>query len=55
MVTEGYTGIKKVKFITKISEGAHTISFDSNDVERKLSLSFSIHAESAGDENKPEE
>lgn len=28
MVTEGYSGIKKVKFITRLNEGESTVSFD---------------------------
>ena len=52
MVTEGYTGIKKIKFITKVSEGAHTMRFNSNDRERELMLGFSIHAETLINETK---
>ena len=47
MVTEGYTGIKKIKFITRTSEGNHTIRCDDNDDARELKLCFSIHAEIA--------
>lgn len=47
MVTEGYTGIKKIKFITRTSEGDHTIQCDANDDTRELKLCFSIHAETA--------
>lgn len=46
MVTEGFTGIKKLKFITRISEGCHTIQCDADDNARTLKLGFSIHAES---------
>lgn len=45
MVTEGYSGIKKIKFITRTSEGGHTICCDANDDARMLKLSFSLHAE----------
>jgi len=47
MITEGYTGIKKAKFITRTSEGAHTIRCDSNNGTRELKISFSIHSEKA--------
>lgn len=50
MVTEGYTGIKKVKFITRASEGRHTIKCDSNDDTRELKLTFSIHAETTAED-----
>ncbi|MCY1166799.1 MAG: hypothetical protein V4448_18490 [Pseudomonadota bacterium] len=45
MVTEGYTGIKKIKFITRISESHHTIRCDANDDVRELKLGFSMHTE----------
>lgn len=47
MITEGYTGIKKAKFITRTSEGVHTIRCDSNDGTRELKIGFSIHSEKA--------
>lgn len=47
MVTEGYTGIKKIKFITRTSEGNHTLRCDANDDARALKLSFSVHAETS--------
>lgn len=50
MVTEGYTGIKKIKFITRTSEGNHTLRCDSNDEARVLKLSFSVHAENTIEE-----
>lgn len=50
MVTEGYTGIKKVKFITKASEGAHTVRCAADDNKRALSLSFTLHMEMAVDD-----
>lgn len=51
MVTEGYTGIKKIKFITRVSEGIHTMRFNSNDNDRELKLGFSIHAETVTNES----
>lgn len=50
MVTEGYTGIKKIKFITRTSEGIHTIRCDANDDVRELKLGFSMHTETATDD-----
>lgn len=47
MVTEGYTGIKKVKFITRVSEGMHTVQYRSYGDKRQLTLSFSMHVEIA--------
>jgi hypothetical protein len=49
MVTEGYTGIKKVKFITRASEGRHTLRCDFNDTEGQLKLGFTMHMETASD------
>lgn len=51
MVTEGYTGIKKIKFITRVSEGLHTMRCQVNDDSRTLILGFSIHAEMATDDS----
>jgi hypothetical protein len=45
MVTEGYTGIKKIKFITRACEGTHTVRCSSSDDARELALGFSMHAE----------
>lgn len=45
MVTEGYTGIKKIKIITRTSEGCSTIRCESNDDTKELKISFTIHAE----------
>lgn len=53
MVTEGYTGIKKIKFITRSSEGSHTIRCEARDDTRELTLSFTLHAESAKEEFEP--
>lgn len=50
MVTEGYTGIKKLKFITRTSESAHTIRCKVNDDERQLTLGFSMHMETVQEE-----
>ena len=50
MVTEGYSGIKKIKFITRQSEGKHTISCEAKDGPLELLLKFSLHAEIATDE-----
>lgn len=47
MVTEGYTGIKKIKFITKTSEGRHTLRSNFNEDLKKISLGFSMRAELA--------
>jgi hypothetical protein len=49
MVTEGYTGIKKVKFITRVSEGRHSVQYKSDSEKRQLTLSFSMHVEIAPD------
>ena len=50
MVTEGYTGIKKIKFITRTSEGSHTVSCNATDEISQLTLRFSIHVETATEE-----
>ena len=47
MVNEGYTGIKKVKYITRMNEGAHTVRYAVDDVSRKVTVGFSFHAETA--------
>lgn len=49
MVTEGYSGIKKIKFITRTSEGFHTVACEANDAAKELKTSFRIHAEVAND------
>lgn len=51
MVTEGYTGIKKIKFITRLSEGLHTVRCKEDDADRKITIYFSIHAEKALEES----
>lgn len=45
MVTEGYTGIKKIKFITRTCESRHTVRCNFDDEARKLELGFSMHME----------
>lgn len=50
MVTEGYTGIKKIKFITRAYQGQHTVRCSHDDETKKLKLGFSIHAETATDD-----
>lgn len=45
MVTEGYTGIKKVKFITRTCESAHTVRCNFDDKTRELDLGFRMHME----------
>lgn len=51
MVTEGYSGIKKIKFITRANEGKQTMKFRSDKTCSQISLGFSIHAEIATEEN----
>ena len=45
MVTEGYTGIKKVKFITRTCESTHTVHCNFDDETRELDLGFRMHME----------
>ena len=52
MITEGYTGIRKVKFITRGSEGHHTVRFSFDDSHSLLTLGFSIRLECAKDESR---
>jgi hypothetical protein len=54
MVTEGYTGIKKLKFITRMNEGAHTVRCEGNDEAKTLTLGFSMLAEAAPGEDLPQ-
>jgi hypothetical protein len=49
MVTEGYTGIQKIKVITRASEGMHTVKCVSDAETNELELTFSMHAEIAHD------
>lgn len=51
MVTEGYTGIKKVKFITRKSETLHTVKCESNDERREVKISFTLHSETATEDS----
>ena len=55
MVTEGYTGIKKIKFITRTSEGFHTLRCSSYAADSKISLGFSIRGELAAQKNENEQ
>ncbi len=50
MVTEGYSGIKKIKFITRSSEGMDTASCGFDDLKKKLMPRFSLHMEIATEE-----
>lgn len=49
MVTEGYTGIKKVKFITRLNEGNSTVTYQVTD--RQIEVAFSLKAEVAEQED----
>ncbi len=50
MVTEGYTGIKKVKFITRLNEGGeHTVRLSYSDELRQLTVGFSLLSEIASE------
>jgi len=49
MVTEGYSGIKKVKFITKVNEGTPTVRYEA--AEGKIEIQFSLKVEVAGGES----
>lgn len=55
MVTEGYTGIKKIKFITRTSEGYHTLRCSPDPTDSRISLGFSIRGELAAQKNETEE
>lgn len=52
MITEGYTGIRKIKFITRGSEGHHTVRFSFDDSCSMLTLGFSIRVECATDDKR---
>ena len=45
MVTEGYTGIKKIKYITRTSEGTNTIKCKTNDIANEIEIGFTLRAE----------
>lgn len=53
MVTEGYSGIKKVKFITRLNEGNSTVNFHVE--EEDIILSFVLRAEVADEESEIED
>lgn len=52
MVTEGYTGIKKIKFITKTAEGRHTVTYTADDIAQEITVGFSLLAETDSDQAK---
>ena len=45
MVNEGYSGIKKIKFITRLNEGIHTVCFIPSDDETFIAIEFSLRCE----------
>lgn len=49
MVTEGYTGIKKIKIITRASEGKHSVIYNFDDPNKLIMLGFSMHVEFSSD------
>lgn len=49
MVTEGYSGIKKVKFITRLNEGNSTVTYQVTD--QTIEVAFSLKAEVAEQED----
>jgi len=56
MVTEGYSGLKKVKIITKLNEGLSTVSYDTsgNAIDIRFRLKVEVAREENGyDENPP--
>ncbi len=53
MVTEGYSGIKKVKFITRLNEGLPTASYNVSGDE--IEIRFRLKAEVASGEKPYEE
>lgn len=55
MVSEGYSGIKKIKFITRLNEGQHTIKFSHSDEERSLTIGFSLRVENSLEEPTSEQ
>lgn len=52
MVTEGYTGIKKIKFITKTAEGRNTLTYATDDVANEITVGFSLLAETDSDQSE---
>ena len=49
MVTEGYSGIKKVKFITRLNEGVSTVSCKA--LDEIIEVRFRLKAEISNEEN----
>lgn len=52
MVTEGYSGLKKVKYITKLNEGHHTV--EATSVGDELELRFTLKVEVANERDDDE-
>lgn len=52
MVTEGYSGIKKVKFITRLNEGNSTVTYQVTN--QTIEVAFSLKAEVADQEDSVE-
>ena len=50
MVTEGYSGIKKVKFITRLNEGKSTVT--ANVFDDEIELRFRLKAEVVDEETE---
>lgn len=50
MVTEGYSGIKKVKFITKLNEGESTVT--ATVLDKEIELRFHLKAEVVDEESE---
>jgi hypothetical protein len=53
MVTEGYTGLKKVKYITRLNEGHHTV--EATSVGSEIELRFTLKVEVANEHDREEE
>lgn len=53
MITEGYSGIKKLKYITKLNEGRHTVEMTNvgNELEIRFSLKVELAKEQQYEEN----
>lgn len=52
MVTEGYSGLKKLKYITKLNEGYHTV--EATNVGNELELRFTLKVEVANERDDDE-
>ena len=50
MVTEGYSGIKKVKFITRLNEGRSTVAFDVLDDIIEVRFQLKVEVADEGEE-----